>query len=309
MHHLHSLLDKQSRLVINPIMGLYIAAPFTTDIPLVNRKWKELMGIRDQLWQFLEQQIDSHRRKMAENEVAEDDFTYTYMREMEKRRQSCDDMGYFDDWQMKMLLLDLFFAGMETTVTTLKWGFLLTVLHPSVQARVQDELDNECTGPVVTLADRQRLPYTQATINEIQRIANILPINLLRTVSDDVDIDGYHFPAKTLVIPQISILMNDERVFPEPRSFRPERFLTDDGRLRRIDEFLPFSVGKRQCLGESLARAELFLVFSNLLKRFTFRPQPGQEPSTQRLLGLTVSPPPFECLVQLRKRDENHNFV
>ncbi|VDP10510.1 unnamed protein product [Heligmosomoides polygyrus] len=215
----------------------------------------------------------------------------------------------FSDWQMKMLLLDLFFAGMETTVTTLKWGFLLAVLHPNVQRRVQEELDNECAGTAVTLADRPRLPYTQATINEIQRVANILPINLLRTVSEDVSIDGFEFPAKTLVIPQISILMNDESVFPDAKAFRPERFLGEDGKLRRVDEFLPFSVGKRQCLGESLARAELFLIFGNLLKRFEFRPTPGSWPSKQRVFGLTVSPPQYECVVQLRKRDENHNFV
>ncbi|VDO30284.1 unnamed protein product [Haemonchus placei] len=331
MHHLHGLLDQQSRLVINPIMGLYIAAPWTTEIPLLNTKWLELMGIREQLWNFLQKQIDvsfvvsegvtlftvgtldEHREKSALNDAIEDDFTFTYMREMERRRQSGEDMGYFDDWQMKMLLLDLFFAGMETTVTTLKWGFLLAVLHPKVQRRVQEELDNECSGTTVTLSDRPRLPYTQATINEIQRMANILPINLLRTVSEDVTIDGYHFPKNALVIPQISILMNDENVFPEPKMFRPERFLTDDGKLRRIDEFLPFSVGKRQCLGESLARAELFLIFSNLLKRFDFRPPEAESGSgglsTQRVLGLTVSPPKYDCLVQLRKRDENHNLV
>ncbi|KAK6048335.1 hypothetical protein COOONC_14160, partial [Cooperia oncophora] len=156
-------------------------------------------------------------------------------------------------------------------------------------------------------------PLYQLFFQEIQRIANILPINLLRTVSEDVNIDGYHFPEKTLVIPQISILMYDETIFPEPKTFRPERFLTDDGKLRRIDEFLPFSVGKRQCLGESLARAELFLIFSNLLKRFEFRPPNDGDGtsglSTQRILGLTVSPPKYECVVQLRKRDENHNLV
>ncbi|KHJ90047.1 hypothetical protein OESDEN_10116 [Oesophagostomum dentatum] len=90
---------------------------------------------------------------------------FTYMREMEKRRQTGADMGYFDDWQMKMLLLDLFFAGMETTVTTLKWGFLLATIHPEVQRKVQEELDNKCAGTIVTLADRPRLPYTQAVIN------------------------------------------------------------------------------------------------------------------------------------------------
>ncbi|PIO57373.1 hypothetical protein TELCIR_21220, partial [Teladorsagia circumcincta] len=165
MHNLHALLDQQSRLVVNPIMGLYIAAPWTTDVPLLNTKWMELMGIREQLWNFLQKQIDEHHEKSSTNDVSEDDFTFTYMREMERRRRSGEDMGYFDDWQMKMLLLDLFFAGMETTVTTLKWGFLLAVLNPKVQRRVQEELDNECAGTVVTLADRPRLPYTQATIN------------------------------------------------------------------------------------------------------------------------------------------------
>lgn len=58
MHQLHSLLDQQSRLVVNPIMGLYIAAPWTTSIPIVNRKWTELMQIREQLWNFLQEQID-----------------------------------------------------------------------------------------------------------------------------------------------------------------------------------------------------------------------------------------------------------
>ncbi|EYC19587.1 hypothetical protein Y032_0024g951 [Ancylostoma ceylanicum] len=309
MHHLHSLLDQQSRLVINPIMGLYIAAPWTTDVPLLNGMWNELMAIRSELYDFLQKQIDDHRSILACGEAIEDDFTFTYMREMEKRRQTGADMGYFDDWQMKMLLLDLFFAGMETTVTTLKWGFLLATIHPDVQRKVQEELDNQCMGSSVTLADRPRLPYTQAVINEIQRFANILPINLLRTVAEDVSIDGFHFRQGTLVIPQISILMNDEHFFPDPKQFRPERFLDQSGKLRRIDEFLPFSVGKRQCLGESLARAELFLIFSNLLKQFEFRAPPGEQLSTRRLLGLTVSPPKYECLVETRKRDENHNIV
>ena len=64
---------------------------------------------------------------------------------------------------MKMLLLDLFFAGMETTVTTLKWAFLLICKYGNVQRKVQEELDL-IDGPI-TLADRNKLPYTQATIN------------------------------------------------------------------------------------------------------------------------------------------------
>ncbi|KJH45566.1 hypothetical protein DICVIV_08403 [Dictyocaulus viviparus] len=121
--------------------------------------------------------------------------------------------------------------------------------------------------------------------------------------------DGFRFLKGTLVIPQISILMNDESVFHEWKIFRPERFLDTDRRLRHIDEFLPFSIGKRQCLGESLARAELFLIFSNLLKKFRFRPPFGSTLSTKRILGLTVSPPTYDCVVESRKLDHNHNFL
>uniref|UniRef100_A0A1I7WGT7 BHLH domain-containing protein n=1 Tax=Heterorhabditis bacteriophora TaxID=37862 RepID=A0A1I7WGT7_HETBA len=81
---------------------------------------------------------------------------------------------------------------------------------------------------------------------EIQRIANILPINLLRTVSESIDFDGFHFPKETLIIPQISILMNDDSIFTDSNTFNPLRFLDSDGNLKRYEEFIPFSIGKRQ---------------------------------------------------------------
>lgn len=61
------------------------------------------------------------------------------------------------------------------------------------------------------------------------------------------------------------------QVFPEPHLFKPERFLTADGELKKIDEFVPFGLGKRQCLGESLARMELFLFTANIFNQFRVR--------------------------------------
>lgn len=74
-------------------------------------------------------------------------------------------LAFFDcsEWQLTMLLLDLFFAGMETTVTTLKWGFLLSIIHPDVQTKVQNELDE--VGSRITLADKPKCSYTMATIH------------------------------------------------------------------------------------------------------------------------------------------------
>lgn len=164
------------------------------------------------------------------------------------------------------------------------------VLHPEIQERVQVELDQ--LPQRIELADRNKLTYLQATINvrsdypnhptlntflkEIQRIANILPINLLRTVTEDIEIDGYRFKEGSMVLPQISILMNDPDIFPEPERFNPDRFLDENQNLKKFDAFIPFSIGKRQCLGESLAKMELFLIFANLLRNFEFRPVKGR---------------------------------
>lgn len=84
----------------------------------------------------------------------------------------------------------------------------------------------------------------------------------------DVDVHGHLLKAGTVAVPQISCVLFDERVFQEPQRFRPERFLDASGQLRKIDELCPFSVGKRVCLGESLARMELFLFVTNIFHQF-----------------------------------------
>ncbi|VDM19642.1 unnamed protein product [Wuchereria bancrofti] len=298
---LHSLLDSQSRLVMHPLMGLYITLPLTTRIPFINYKWKQFKDLRNKLWEFISREVQVHMKAFnCEGSPEVIDFTYAYLSEINRRKRSGEPSEYFSEWQLTMLLLDLFFAGMETTVTTLKWGFLLSIIHPDVQTKVQNELDE--IGSRITLADKPKCSYTMATIHEIQRFANILPINLLRTVAEDVVMGKYYYPAGTLCIPQISIAMNDPTNFEKPREFRPERFLEDDGfTLKKYDAFFPFSIGKRQCLGESLAKAELFLIYANLIRHFRFQTVPNRpNPSTKRLFGLTTSPPPYKCLVERR---------
>ncbi|TMS33549.1 hypothetical protein L596_001278 [Steinernema carpocapsae] len=295
---LSSVLDRQSQLVIQPIMGLYIAAPFTSEIPVLNWSFKKLLELRSSMWMYLKGQVKDHKSRFDPyGEVT--DFTFAYMKEMHDREATGREIGFFSEWQLTMLLLDLFFAGMETTVTTLKWGFLMMMLNQQVQRKVHRELDE--LPQRIELSHRSKLRYTQATINEIQRIANILPINLLRTVSEDVTIDGFEFPANTLVIPQISIVMNDPQNFDRPEVFNPERFLDFEGNLQKSEHFLPFSIGKRQCLGESLAKSELFLIFANIMRNFEFHVDGDlPPPSTKRVLGLTVSPNKYKCRILRR---------
>lgn len=191
-------------------------------------------------------------------------------------------------------------AGMETTVTTMRWAVLAMMKYPKVQQKVFEEIDNTLgREKLPTMADRQSMPYVMATLNEVQRWGNILPINLFHTNETDFQLGGYTIPKNVNVIPQISVLAIDENVFPQPEQFRPERFLESDGKTpSKIEQFAPFSLGKRQCLGEGLARAELFLIFVYLMQRFNFAVPPGtKEPSAVPALGFTSAPQPHQCLV------------
>jgi len=200
-----------------------------------------------------------------------------------------------------MMAEDLWLAGMETTATTLKWALCLMLNYPDVQTKVRSEIHNVLGNTDVTMADRQRLPYTAATVTEIQRCANILPINLMHTTTQDVTIAGYRIPAKTVVVPQIASVLSNDKIFNNAAEFRPERFLSKDGQTLdkdMVDNVIAFSLGKRQCLGESLARMELFMIFATLMQKFEFRVPSGKEkPSLKPIFAATAMTQPYECVI------------
>ncbi|XP_078583757.1 cytochrome P450 2U1-like [Branchiostoma floridae x Branchiostoma japonicum] len=138
---------------------------------------------------------------------------------------------------------DLFIAGAETTATTLKWGLLYLARHLEVQRKVQDEIDREFGSSPPTLSQRGKLPYTEATILEIQRIRPIVPLSVPHTTSAATVLHGFDIPANTFVIPNLWSAMMDPSVAPDPETFNPDRFLDEDGTLIRPEWFIPFSLG------------------------------------------------------------------
>ena len=85
------------------------------------------------------------------------------------------------------------------------------------------------------------------------------------------------------------------------KSFRPERFLDKHGNVQKDEHLIPFSTGKRQCLGETLAKTELFLFFTGLVQHFKFLPEvEGFMPKEEWTMGMTSLPKPFR--VRLNKR-------
>ncbi|KAJ8335085.1 hypothetical protein SKAU_G00407240 [Synaphobranchus kaupii] len=210
---------------------------------------------------------------------------------------------FFDDQNMLLSISNLFAAGTETTSTTLRWGLLFMMKYPHIQEKVQAEIENVVgrERPPRT-DDRKRMPYVDAVVHEIQRFGNIVPTNLLHETKVDTTFRGYHIPKGTPVIPLLTSVLFDKTQWQMPHEFNPGHFLDAEGQFVKRDAFMPFSAGRRVCVGESLAKMELFLFFTILLQRFTFQPPPGVQPQDLDISpspGVTTSPKRYEfCAIK-----------
>uniref|UniRef100_A0A0K0D0S0 Unspecific monooxygenase n=1 Tax=Angiostrongylus cantonensis TaxID=6313 RepID=A0A0K0D0S0_ANGCA len=304
------------------IMFLY---PWLKILPYFENKWKKLVNVfflktyhyffqprilfhlntlilhREAFFSFFDRQIEAHQKDIDFETEESNDYVEAFLKE-KRRREANGDSESFSYLQLQNMCLDLWIAGMETTSNTLSWGvvYLLNNLH--VQEKLHEEMDREIgSGRLVTMSDRNNLPYTSAVINEIQRMANLLPMNLPHQTLCTVQVGKWSIPAHTGVIAQISNVLYDDEVFPSPHTFDPSRFIDDSGRLKKVEELIPFSIGKRQCLGEGLARMELFLFIANLFNRFKLSCVNADEPpSMKKLFALTVQPRPYRCLAEPR---------
>ncbi|XP_031607454.2 cytochrome P450 2K4-like isoform X3 [Oreochromis aureus] len=213
------------------------------------------------------------------------------------RKQNLEASGitnsHFHDDNLLITVMNLFAAGTETTSTTLRWGLLLMAKYPKIQDEVQEELRRVIGDRQVQVADRKNLPFTDAVIHETQRLSSILPTALPHKTTRDITFQGHFIEKGTTVFPLLISVLHDPNEWERPHSFYPAHFLDKEKKFVKRDAFIPFSAGRRICLGESLARMELFLFFTTLLQHFRFTPAPGvseDELDLTPAVGFTLSP-------------------
>ncbi|XP_042637002.1 cytochrome P450 2D17-like [Orycteropus afer afer] len=226
------------------------------------------------------------------------DLTDAFLDEVEKAKGNPE--SSFTEENLLLVVADLFFVGLVTTSTTLVWALLLMLLHPDVHRRVQEEID-EVIGQVrpPEMEDQALMPFTTAVIHKVQRFGDVVPLGVPHMTSRDTEVQGFLIPKGTTLIANLSSVLKDEAVWEQPFRFHPEHFLDAQGHFVKPEAFMPFSAGRRLCLGEPLAHMELFLFFTCLLQRFSFSVPAGQpRPSAHGVCGLVVSPPPYQlCAV------------
>ncbi|OWA54748.1 Cytochrome P450 2J3 [Hypsibius exemplaris] len=257
--------------------------------------WKNI----GDLTAFFGKLMEEHHESLREGEPPRD-YLHAFMVEAAKQKDNSNTT--FTDDQLLRSVLNLFSAGTETTATTLAWAILYMLDYPAVFDRVQKEIDSVVgNGRYATLEVKDRLPYTQATIMEVQRLANLVSIVARRTLTD-VTLDGFKIPAGIGIAALSSAVHEDARFFPDPLAFKPERFLDQSGKLRsKVEGFIPFSIGKRFCIGESLAKMELYIFFTSLVKNFQFRIPSGETvDSNDAVWSAISSPKPFKAIFEAR---------
>ncbi|XP_076878164.1 cytochrome P450 2F2-like isoform X1 [Brachyhypopomus gauderio] len=243
--------------------------------------------------------INKHKTTRVSGEPR--DFVDCYLDELDKQE---DGQSSFDEKHLLGIVIDLLAAGTDTTSNTLLTAFLYLMAHPHIQERCQQEIDEVLEGKAqASFEDRHNMPYTQAVIHESQRVADTVPLSVFHSTSRDTQLRGYSIPKGTLIIPNLSSILREEDKWKFPHEFNPANFLNDQGQFEKPEAFIPFSAGPRVCLGEGLARMELFLILVSLLRQFQFVwPEDAGEPDFTPVYGITMTPKPYKMGVRLRQK-------
>ncbi|XP_038052537.1 cytochrome P450 2J2-like [Patiria miniata] len=282
--------------------------PFLVDSFLYNDKRSKFRRLKD----FIECNVRSHRETHDVNNPR--DLIDMYLREIEKEggqgkeESPMNGKAIFTESNIWRFIHDLFLAGTETTSFSLLWIILIVTLHPEIQEKVQEEIDDVIgRSRQPTTSDLLSMPYTRATISEVLRHRPVLPIYQRETPLDRQGTFGqYTVPRNSYFLLNVHGIHHDPELFPDPDAVRPERFLSIDENGQRTYSgkglpLLNFGLGKRACVGESMARAEIFLFFVNLLQRFTFTIPPNDvTPDLEGVPGRIWSTPTFRLCVHTR---------
>lgn len=182
-------------------------------------------------------------------------------------------------------VLTIFLAGYETVANALTWTWYLLSQNPDAATKMQQEIATVLNGRLPQMADLPQLTYTEMVLKESLRI--FPPAWAMgRKALHDFALGPYFLPAGSTMLMSQYITHRDDRFFPEPMRFWPERFDPASRMKPPRFAYFPFGAGFRQCIGESFAWMEGVLILATIAQKWSLLLKPGQRVEPQPLITL-----------------------
>uniref|UniRef100_A0A1I8J8E2 Cytochrome P450 n=1 Tax=Macrostomum lignano TaxID=282301 RepID=A0A1I8J8E2_9PLAT len=251
----------------------------SVSFPIIDR-FGELFGLSSSVVQNLEylhsfiRKGIQQREKIMVDESTEPECLYDVYIQEKRKAEKAGDFETFKDFQLIRVCFEFFLAGTDTTARSMEWLLLYMAFYPEVQDRVQNELDSvigQSRRP--RMQDRTELHYTSAVIDETYRKASLVACGLFHRAVEETHFHGYRIPSDAVILPLVYGVHHRAEYWERPNEFYPEHFLDDEGRYRSSPYLIPFLIGRRSCVGESLARMEIVLFFTAIMQRYRVRPE------------------------------------
>lgn len=267
---------------------------------------KNFVDINNRFTAFVKNIVTNHYSTYNKDKIR--DITDSLINHCEDRKLDENCNLEMSDEKVVGIVNDLFGAGFDTISTALSWCVMYLVAYPETQERLYQEL-NDKVGMERSprLSDRANLPFLEAFIFEIFRHSSFLPFTIPHCATRDTSLNGYFIPKDTCVFINQWQINHDPELWKDPSTFNPDRFMSADGiELDKMEgeKVMIFGMGKRRCIGEVIARNEVYLFLAILIQRLRFLEMPGKPLDMTPEYGLTMKHKRCQLRATIRPRSQ-----
>ncbi|OSD02813.1 cytochrome P450 [Trametes coccinea BRFM310] len=213
---------------------------------------------------------------------------------------------------IKSTLGSLYVGGADTTVSALGTFFLAMTLNHEIVEKAQRQLDQVVgTHRLPDFRDQASLPYIEAIVRETLRWRPVVPLDVPHRLTEDDIYNGYYLPKGSLIVANAWAILHDEKMYPDPERYNPDRFLLPDGTLNpavRDPSTVAFGFGRRICPGRYMAVDSMWVTIACVLSLFDIRKavdEDGKEitPDGEYIRGFLCHPKSFPCSIKPRSKE------
>lgn len=256
--------------ILNPLMQI----PFIYERSELANKTKKTLRTLHEFSTNVIRERKIARTLKSENKILENDFgTKKRTAFLDMLLDANENENFLTDTDIREEVDTFMFEGHDTTTVCLKkmsvncinfhnffkvgisWALLMIALHPEVQEKLFEEIQDvlgDDKSKIATMQELNQMNFLERVIKESLRLYPSVAV-VSRQLREDLQLGPYLIPRDCMVTVQIFMLHRDERFFPDPEKFDPDRFLPENLENRHPYCFVPFSAGMRNCIGQKYA--------------------------------------------------------